>query len=84
MDIDHLWYSGCPSEIFPTSTDRALDNNENIRVLKEGGRHMLVITHVSSEDEGFYTVVARNQHGTAECSADLYIQEPRTAISSQM
>ncbi|XP_048835461.1 striated muscle preferentially expressed protein kinase-like isoform X2 [Brienomyrus brachyistius] len=73
-----------PPQVSWSHFDRALENNENIRILKEGGRHMLVITHVSSEDEGFYTVVARNQHGTAECSADLYVQEPRTAISSQM
>lgn len=64
--------------------DHPLEENEDIRILKEGGRHSLVISHVSNEDEGFYTVVARNAHGEAECSAELYVQEPRPAISSQM
>lgn len=58
--------------------------SEDIRILKEGGRHSLIIAHVTNEDEGFYTVTARNIHGDAESSAELYIQEPRPAISSQM
>lgn len=52
--------------------------------MKEGGRHSLIISHVTNEDEGFYTVTARNVHGECESSAELYIQEPRPAISSQM
>lgn len=64
--------------------DNPLVENEDIRILKEGGRHSLVISHVSSEDEGFYTVVAKNTHGEAESSAELYVQEPRPAMSSQM
>ncbi|XP_066542039.1 striated muscle preferentially expressed protein kinase-like [Hoplias malabaricus] len=73
-----------PPKVTWTHFDHPLVESEDIRILKEGGRHSLVITHVSNEDEGFYTVVARNTHGEAECSAELYVQEPRPAISSQM
>ena len=66
------------------TTDHPLAGSEDIRNLEEGGRHSLVISHVSSEDEGLYTVEARNPHGEAECSAELYVQEPRPAISSQI
>lgn len=66
------------------SVDHPLTENEDIRVLQEGGRHSLIISHVTTEDEGVYTVLARNIHGEAESSAELYIQEPRPAISSQM
>ena len=52
--------------------------------MQEGGRHSLIICHVTNEDEGFYTVMARNGQGEAENSAELYVQEPRPAISSQM
>uniref|UniRef100_A0A4W6F3C1 Striated muscle enriched protein kinase a n=1 Tax=Lates calcarifer TaxID=8187 RepID=A0A4W6F3C1_LATCA len=58
--------------------------SDNVRILQEGGRHSLVITHVSSDTEGFYTAVAQNIHGKAECTAELYMQEPRAAISSHM
>lgn len=64
--------------------DHLLTESEDIRILQEGGRHSLVISHVTSDDEGFYAVRARNSHGEAESSAELYIQEPRPAISSQM
>lgn len=64
--------------------DHPLVESEDIRVLQEGGRHSLFISHVTNEDEGFYTVTAHNSHGDAESSAELYIQEPRPAISSQM
>lgn len=67
-----------------SSTDHPLEESEDIRILKEGGRHSLIISHVSNEDEGLYTVVACNSHGEAECAAELYVQEPRPAISSQM
>ncbi|GAA6075113.1 striated muscle preferentially expressed protein kinase isoform X1 [Tachysurus ichikawai] len=77
--------SGTPPPVVTwTHFDNPLVENEDIRILKEGGRHSLVISHVSSEDEGFYTVVAKNKHGDAECSAELYVQEPRPAMSSQM
>uniref|UniRef100_A0A3B5MU87 Ig-like domain-containing protein n=1 Tax=Xiphophorus couchianus TaxID=32473 RepID=A0A3B5MU87_9TELE len=41
----------------------------------EGGRHSLVISHVSSDTEGFYTAVAQNVYGKSECTAELYVQE---------
>lgn len=66
------------------SLDHPLVESEDIRILQEGGRHSLIISHVTKEDEGFYIVMARNIHGEAETSAELYIQEPRPAISSQM
>lgn len=64
--------------------DHPLAESEDIRILQEGGRHSLVISHVTNEDEGFYSVTARNAQGEAECSAELYVQEPRPAISAQM
>ncbi|XP_030643504.1 striated muscle preferentially expressed protein kinase [Chanos chanos] len=73
-----------PPKVIWSHFDHPLTESEDVRILKEGGRHSLVISHVSNEDEGFYTVVARNAHGEAECSAELYVQEPRPAISSQM
>ncbi|KAM4711372.1 striated muscle preferentially expressed protein kinase [Anableps anableps] len=61
-----------------------VEENDNIRILKEGGRHSLVISHVSSDTEGFYTAVAQNIYGKSECTAELYVQESRAAISSHM
>ncbi|XP_056157045.1 striated muscle preferentially expressed protein kinase [Lampris incognitus] len=61
-----------------------VEENDNMRILQEGGRHSLVIAHVSSSTEGFYTAVAQNIHGKSECTAELYMQEPRAAISSHM
>nr|XP_046238165.1 striated muscle preferentially expressed protein kinase isoform X3 [Scatophagus argus] len=61
-----------------------VEDSENVHVLQEGGRHSLVITHVSSNTEGFYTAVAQNIYGKSECTAELYMQEPRAAISSHM
>ncbi|XP_044043059.1 striated muscle preferentially expressed protein kinase isoform X2 [Siniperca chuatsi] len=61
-----------------------VEESDNVRILQEGGRHSLVITHVSSNTEGFYTAVAQNIHGKSECTAELYMQEPRAAISSHM
>ncbi|KAM8855604.1 striated muscle preferentially expressed protein kinase isoform 2-T2 [Spinachia spinachia] len=77
--------SGTPSpKVVWSHFDHPLVESEDIRVLQEGGRHSLFISHVTNEDEGFYTVTARNSHGDAESSAELYIQEPRPAISTQM
>ncbi|KAG7261548.1 hypothetical protein CRUP_000359 [Coryphaenoides rupestris] len=77
--------SGTPP---PTVTwshfDQPLADNEDVRIVQEGGRHSLIIFHVTNEDEGFYTVTARNGQGEVENSAELYVQEPRPAISSQM
>lgn len=61
-----------------------MEENDNIRTLQEGGRHSLVISHVSSDTEGFYTAVAQNVYGKSECTAELYVQESRAAISSHM
>uniref|UniRef100_A0A3P8T7Y8 Striated muscle enriched protein kinase a n=1 Tax=Amphiprion percula TaxID=161767 RepID=A0A3P8T7Y8_AMPPE len=61
-----------------------VEESDNVRILQEGGRHSLVITHVSSDTEGFYTAVAHNVHGKSECTAELYMQEPRAAIASHM
>ncbi|XP_037829718.1 striated muscle preferentially expressed protein kinase isoform X2 [Kryptolebias marmoratus] len=61
-----------------------VEESENVHVLREGGRHSLVIAHVSSDTEGFYTAVAQNVYGRSECTAELYVQEPRAAISSHM
>ncbi|XP_042350326.1 striated muscle preferentially expressed protein kinase isoform X2 [Plectropomus leopardus] len=77
--------SGTPSpRVIWSHFDHPLTESEDIRILQEGGRHSLIISHVTNEDEGFYTISARNTHGDAESSAELYIQEPRPAISSQM
>lgn len=57
---------------------------DNIHILKEKGRHSLLITHVTQENEGFYIAVARNIHGEAESSAELLVQESRPAISTHM
>uniref|UniRef100_A0A673FZR4 non-specific serine/threonine protein kinase n=1 Tax=Sinocyclocheilus rhinocerous TaxID=307959 RepID=A0A673FZR4_9TELE len=73
-----------PPRVIWSHFDHPLEETEDIRILKEGGRHSLIISHVSNEDEGLYTVVARNSHGEAECAAELYVQEPRPAISSQI
>uniref|UniRef100_A0A3B4VKY0 non-specific serine/threonine protein kinase n=1 Tax=Seriola dumerili TaxID=41447 RepID=A0A3B4VKY0_SERDU len=63
---------------------KCMEESDNVRILQEGGRHSLVITHVSSSTEGFYTAIAQNVHGKSECTAELYMQEPRAAISSHM
>ncbi|XP_051761954.1 striated muscle preferentially expressed protein kinase isoform X2 [Ctenopharyngodon idella] len=73
-----------PPQVTWSHFDHPLEDSEDIRILKEGGRHSLIISHVSNEDEGLYTVVARNSYGEAECAAELYVQEPRPAISSQI
>lgn len=65
-------------------SETRVEEGENVRILQEGGRHSLVITHVSSDTEGFYTAVAQNVFGKSECTAELYMQEPRAAISSHM
>ncbi|XP_069010905.1 striated muscle preferentially expressed protein kinase isoform X1 [Embiotoca jacksoni] len=73
-----------PPKVLWSHFDHPLQESEDVRILQEGGRYSLIISHVTNEDEGFYTVTARNGHGDAESSAELYIQEPRPAISSQM
>ncbi|XP_065818245.1 striated muscle preferentially expressed protein kinase [Labrus bergylta] len=77
--------SGTPApKVIWSHFDHPLAESEDVRILQEGGRHSLIISHVTNDDEGFYTVTARNGHGDAESSAELYIQEHRPAISSQM
>ncbi|KAJ4924345.1 hypothetical protein JOQ06_000585, partial [Pogonophryne albipinna] len=61
-----------------------VEESDNVRILQERGRHSLVIAHVSSDTEGFYAAVAQNIHGKSDCTAELYMQEPRAAISSHM
>lgn len=61
-----------------------MEESDNVRILQEGGRHSLVIAHVGSDTEGFYTAIAQNVNGRSECTAELYVQEPRAAISSHM
>ncbi|KAK5614028.1 hypothetical protein CRENBAI_012256 [Crenichthys baileyi] len=73
-----------PPKVIWSHFDQPLIESEDIRIVQESGRHSLIISHVTSDDEGFYTVRAQNSHGEAENSAELYIQEPRPAISSQM
>ncbi|CAL8240298.1 unnamed protein product [Merluccius merluccius] len=73
-----------PPHVTWSHFDQPLSDSEDVRIVKEGGRHSLIIFHVTNEDEGFYTVTARNGQGEAENSAELYVQEPRPAISSQM
>lgn len=58
--------------------------SDNIHILKVNGHHSLLIAHVYKESEGLYTVIAQNVHGKAESSAELYVQEPRPAISTHM
>lgn len=58
-----------------------VNESENVRLRQDGGLHSLHIAHVGSEDEGFYEVSATNTHGQAHCSAQLYVEEPRTAAS---
>ncbi|KAF6738702.1 Striated muscle preferentially expressed protein kinase [Oryzias melastigma] len=73
-----------PPKVIWSHFDQSLIESEDIRILQEGGRHSLVISHVTSQDEGLYTIIAQNCHGEAESSSELYIQEPRPAISSQL
>uniref|UniRef100_A0A8B9M096 Striated muscle enriched protein kinase a n=1 Tax=Astyanax mexicanus TaxID=7994 RepID=A0A8B9M096_ASTMX len=73
-----------PPRVTWTHCEHPVVENENIHILSEGGRHSLLLSHVTQQDEGFYSAVARNSHGQAESSAELYVQEPRPVISSHM
>lgn len=66
------------------ASEARVEEGENVHILQASGRHSLVITHVSNDMEGFYTAIAQNIHGTSECTAELYVQEHRAAISSHM
>ncbi|XP_032257409.1 striated muscle preferentially expressed protein kinase isoform X3 [Phoca vitulina] len=74
--------SGTPSpSVTWTHFGRPVEESENLRLRQEGGLHSLHIAHVGSEDEGLYAVSATNTHGQAQCSAQLYVEEPRTAAT---
>nr|XP_045003176.1 striated muscle preferentially expressed protein kinase isoform X2 [Jaculus jaculus] len=70
-----------PPSITWTHFGRLVEESENLRLRQDGGLHSLHIAHVGSEDEGLYEVSAINTHGKAHCSAQLYVEEPRTAAS---
>ncbi|KAJ7405270.1 striated muscle preferentially expressed protein kinase isoform X1 [Willisornis vidua] len=61
-----------------------VQEGENMRIQQDGGLHSLIIVHVGSEDEGQYKATARNIHGHVECSAELYMEEPRPSAASQI
>ncbi|XP_073734374.1 striated muscle preferentially expressed protein kinase isoform X5 [Callorhinus ursinus] len=70
-----------PPSVTWTHFGRPVEESENLRLRQDGGLHSLHITHVGSEDEGLYAVSATNTHGQAQCSAQLYVEEPRTAAT---
>ncbi|XP_009882457.1 PREDICTED: striated muscle preferentially expressed protein kinase, partial [Charadrius vociferus] len=73
-----------PPAVTWTHFGQPVQEGENVRIQRDGGLHSLVIVHVGSEDEGQYTVTARNAHGHVECSAELYVEEPRPSAASQI
>ncbi|KAH0621207.1 hypothetical protein JD844_022280 [Phrynosoma platyrhinos] len=75
---------GPDSDYGVSDTGQPVQEGETVRVYQDGGLHSLVLLHVSSEDEGQYGVTASNKHGRAECTAELYVEEPRPAASSQI
>ncbi|XP_023578816.1 striated muscle preferentially expressed protein kinase isoform X2 [Octodon degus] len=70
-----------PPSVSWTHFGHQVEESDNLRLRQDGGLHSLHIAHVSSEDEGLYAVSATNMHGQAHCSAQLYVEEPRTAAS---
>ncbi|OXB69230.1 hypothetical protein ASZ78_011350 [Callipepla squamata] len=77
--------SGTPAPMVTWSHfGQMVQEGENVRIQQDRGLHSLVIVHVSSEDEGHYVVTARNAHGHVECSAELYVEEPRPSAASQI
>ncbi|XP_049661803.1 striated muscle preferentially expressed protein kinase isoform X3 [Accipiter gentilis] len=77
--------SGTPPPVVTwTHFGQPVQEGENVRIQRDGGLHSLVIVHVGSEDEGQYAVTARNAHGHVECSAELYVEEPRPSAASQI
>ncbi|XP_010213655.1 PREDICTED: striated muscle preferentially expressed protein kinase, partial [Tinamus guttatus] len=73
-----------PPTVIWTHFGQPVQEGENVRIQRDGGLYSLVIVHVGSEDEGHYTVTARNIHGHVECSAELYVEEPRPSAASQI
>ncbi|KAK4817566.1 hypothetical protein QYF61_020232 [Mycteria americana] len=77
--------SGTPPPVVTwTHFGQPVQEGENVRIQRDRGLHSLVIVHVGSEDEGQYVVTARNAHGHVECSAELYVEEPRPSAASQI
>ncbi|XP_075465724.1 striated muscle preferentially expressed protein kinase isoform X4 [Ascaphus truei] len=77
--------SGTPPPVITwTHFGRPVQESDALRIERDRGHHTLLITHVATEDEGQYTVTARNPHGEAECSAELYVEEPRPAAASHI
>ncbi|ELR60784.1 Striated muscle preferentially expressed protein kinase [Bos mutus] len=70
-----------PPSVTWTHFGHPVEESENVRLRQDGGLHSLHIAHVGSEDEGLYAVSAANTHGQAHCSAQLYVEEPRTAAT---
>ncbi|XP_003784966.1 striated muscle preferentially expressed protein kinase [Otolemur garnettii] len=70
-----------PPSVTWTHFGHPVEESDNLRLQQDGGLHSLHITHVGSEDEGLYEVSATNTHGQAHCSAQLYVEEPRTAAT---
>ncbi|XP_044525375.1 striated muscle preferentially expressed protein kinase [Gracilinanus agilis] len=70
-----------PPTVTWTHFGNPVEENENVRLRHEGGLHSLLIAHVGSEDEGLYEASATNIHGHANCSAQLYVEEPRSSTS---
>ncbi|GAB5576020.1 striated muscle preferentially expressed protein kinase isoform X5 [Prionailurus iriomotensis] len=70
-----------PPAVTWTHFGHQVEESENLRLRQEGGLHSLHIAYVGSEDEGLYAVSATNAHGQAQCSAQLYVEEPRTAAT---
>nr|XP_014711553.2 LOW QUALITY PROTEIN: striated muscle preferentially expressed protein kinase [Equus asinus] len=70
-----------PPSVTWTHFGHPVEESENVRLRQDGGLHLLHIARVGSEDEGLYEVSATNAHGQAHCSAQLYVEEPRTAAT---
>ncbi|KAM5228906.1 striated muscle preferentially expressed protein kinase isoform 2-T2 [Ctenodactylus gundi] len=70
-----------PPTVTWTHFGHLVEESDNLRLRQDGGLHSLHIAHVGGEDEGLYVVNASNTHGQAHCSAQLYVEEPRTAAS---
>ncbi|XP_029460871.1 striated muscle preferentially expressed protein kinase [Rhinatrema bivittatum] len=75
--------SGTPPPVVTwTHFGQPVEESETVHIRKEKGHHSLIISHVGSENEGQYGISARNEHGQAECSAELYVEEPRPCLSA--
>nr|XP_020647830.1 striated muscle preferentially expressed protein kinase isoform X2 [Pogona vitticeps] len=73
-----------PPAVTWTRFGQSVQEGETVRIHQDRGLYSLILLHVTSEDEGQYGVSAVNKHGRADCTADLYVEEPRPAASSQI